>query len=110
MSIEHTSPRCGATCAGLTLAAAGRAADDGIGRRTFLVQAGLLAAAAALAACGAGGDSTAPSIPSGTTIKVTDYSSLSAIGGVALVTVSNARLAIVRSGASNFVALSRVCP
>jgi cytochrome b6-f complex iron-sulfur subunit len=84
--------------------------EDGIGRRTFLVQSALLAAVAALAACSPGGDLSAPSLPSGTSIDVTSLPSLAAVGGVAMVTVSGAQLAIVRTGTSSFVALSRVCP
>jgi cytochrome b6-f complex iron-sulfur subunit len=81
---------------------------EGIGRRTFLVQTALLTAAAALAACGA--DLSSPNIPAGTTVNVNNYASLASVGGVALVTVSGAALAIVRTGATTFVALSRVCP
>jgi len=94
------------------MALSGAAAGDGIGRRTFLVQSGILAAIAALSACGlsSGGDFTAPSIPSNTSIAISNYPSLANIGGVAMVTIGSAPLAIVRTGASSFVALSRVCP
>jgi cytochrome b6-f complex iron-sulfur subunit len=87
-------------------------ADDGIGRRTFLVQSGILAAIAALNACGlsSGGDVTAPNVPSNTSISISNYPSLANVGGVAIVTIGSAPLAIVRTGASSFVALSRVCP
>jgi hypothetical protein len=86
-------------------------AGDGIGRRTFLVQSGILAAIAALSACGlSSGDVTAPSIPSNTSISVSNYPSLANVGGVAMVTIGSAPLAIVRTGTSSFVALSRVCP
>jgi cytochrome b6-f complex iron-sulfur subunit len=81
-----------------------------IGRRTFLAQSALLAAAAALAACGIGTDTTAPSIPSGTTLKVSDIPALSANNGVALVTLSGAQLAVVRISATSYVVLSRICP
>ena len=80
-----------------------------ISRRTFLMQSALLAAAAALAACSVA-DSTAPSIPSGTTIKVSDFSALSADGGVAVTSVSGAPVAIVRQSATSYIVLSRVCP
>jgi cytochrome b6-f complex iron-sulfur subunit len=80
-----------------------------ISRRTFLAQGALLAAAAALAACGAV-DSTAPNIPSGTTIKVSDFSALSANNGVALTSLSGAPVAIVRLSSTSYVVLSRVCP
>jgi cytochrome b6-f complex iron-sulfur subunit len=60
--------------------------------------------------CGAGGDATAPTIASGTTVNVTSHTELATVGGVALVTVSGAPLAIVRTATSSFLALSRVCP
>ena len=107
MSTNNSSPSCG-ECTFNTdpaLAPAG-----GIERRTFIIQSALLAAAAALAACGAGGDATAPSIAAGSTINVNAYPALANTGGVALVNVSGAQLAVVRTGTSSFVALSRVCP
>ena len=84
--------------------------NTGIGRRAFLVQSGLLAAAAALAGCGTTSDISSPTLSSNTTVDVNSYSTLSAVGGVALVTAGGAQLAIVRTGSSSFVALSRVCP
>lgn len=85
---------------------------SGIGRRTFLAQSAILAAAAALAACGAGGgsDVTGPTLNGSSTIKVSDYPALANVGGVALVNISGNPIAIVRTDASTFVALSRVCP
>jgi cytochrome b6-f complex iron-sulfur subunit len=84
--------------------------EAGIGRRTFLAQGALLAAAAMLAACGASTDTTAPPLSTSTTIKIGDYAALAQVGGIALVTVQGAALAVVRTGASTFVALSRTCP
>ena len=84
---------------------------SGIGRRTFLAQSAILAAAAALTACGAGGGGvTAPTLTASSTIKVSDYPALANVGGVALVDISGNPFAIVRTDASTFVALSRVCP
>lgn len=79
-----------------------------MGRRAFISQTALLAAAAALAACSLA-NSTGPSSVNGS-IKVGDYSALANTNGVALATVNGAQLAIVRTGASTFVALSRICP
>jgi cytochrome b6-f complex iron-sulfur subunit len=86
------------------------AASCGIARRTFLVQSAMFAAAAALAACGASADATGPTISGTTTVNVNSHTELATVGGIALVTVSGAPLAIVRTGASSFLALSRVCP
>lgn len=98
-------------CAGENRRATARDwATDGIGRRTFLVQSGILAAIAALSACGAGGDATAPTLASNTSIDIGNYPALANVGGVAVLTVGSAPLAIVRTGASSFLALSRVCP
>lgn len=77
----------------------------GLGRRDFL----LGAAALALSACAGDGGATGPTSVAGT-IDVTSYPALAAANGVALVTVGGAPLAIVRTGESSFVALSRVCP
>ena len=80
-------------------------------RRGFLSQSMLAGAILALAACGTSGilSSDAPT-SIGSSIKIADYSALSAVGGIALVTVSGASLAIVRTSSTTFLALSRVCP
>lgn len=84
---------------------------SGIGRRTFLAQSAVLAAVAALAACGvSGGDLAAPTLKGSTTIRLSDQPSLANIGGVALVTIASSPFAIVRTDAATFVALSRICP
>ena len=83
----------------------------GIGRRTFLAQGALLAAAAMLAACGVAADSTGPTaVTPGTTIRVSDYPALAQVGGIALITIQGGPFAVVRTGTSAFVTLSRVCP
>jgi Rieske Fe-S protein len=95
-------------CAGQCECAGGEA--YGVGRRDFLSQAVLAAASLALAACGGGGDGpTAPSNVTGT-VRVADHAALATVNGIALVTVDGAQLAIVRTGATSFVALSRICP
>lgn len=90
--------------------------SNAIGRRTFLAQSAVLAAIAALNACGASdGALTAPDLGSSSsgsklTIKVSDQPALANVGGVALVTLAGSPFAIVRTGATTFLALSRVCP
>src|SRR3954452_22068599 len=66
-----------------------------IGRRTFLTQSALLVATAALAACAVGSDPTAPTLSGPITLKVSDYSALSSVGGVALVSIQSSPFAIV---------------
>jgi cytochrome b6-f complex iron-sulfur subunit len=96
---------CGHVCGAVTPATGGE-----IGRRTFLTQSALLAAAAALAACAAGSDPTAPNLSGQATLSVSDYPALSTVGGIAMVSIQSSPFAIVRTGTSSFVALSRVCP
>lgn len=84
---------------------------SGIGRRVFIAQGALMAAAAALVACGVGENATAPSSLSGTTtIKLSDQPSLASVGGIALVTIQSSPFAVVRIDPTTFVALSRICP
>jgi Rieske Fe-S protein len=96
---------CGPACGVVSPTAGGE-----IGRRTFLAQSALLVAAAALAACAVGGDPTAPSLSGQTTLKVSDYPALATVGGIALVTIQSSPYAVVRTGTSSFVTLSRICP
>jgi cytochrome b6-f complex iron-sulfur subunit len=87
------------------------AGDCAIGRRAFIMHSAVIAAAAALAACGVSGDTTAPSISStNDTIDVNNYPALASVGGIAVINLGNAPLAIVRTGQSTFLALSRICP
>jgi Rieske Fe-S protein len=75
-----------------------------------MMRGAMAAAASLLAACGGdGGGLTAPTSVS-LAIKLSDYASLANVGGVALVSASNSPIAVVRTGTSSFVALSRVCP
>jgi Rieske Fe-S protein len=100
------------SCTTLHAAGAAPAALEGVARRTFLIQSAIAVASAALAACG-GSLNTAPSIPttgSSNTITVASYPSLGTVGGVAVLTIGNAPLAIVRTGDTSFLALSRICP
>lgn len=101
---------CGTDVRGV-FAAAG-VAESAIGRRTFLVQSGILAAIAALNACSGlgGGDVTAPSVPANSSIKISDYPNLASVGGVALLSIGSSPVAIVRTSDTTFLALSRICP
>lgn len=109
MSDHEMQDACSdATCGGC--GASEPIVGTGIDRRAFLVRSAFAAAAVALVACGAAaGDATAPASVSAS-VKVSDYPALSSVGGVALTTASGAPLAIVRTGTSTFVALSRICP
>lgn len=111
MDRDSSRPNClGCQTAGSLRVGPLAPVEEGIGRRTFLVQTGILAAMAALAACGAASDSTAPSLPSNSQISVGNYPTLANVGGVALVSLGSAPVAVVRISATSFIALSRVCP
>ena len=80
-------------------------------RRAFVSEAVLAAVAVAL--CGCGDTSTTepePPPPTGTKVDLNGQASLNTIGGIAIMTVSAYRLAVVRTGQSSYVALSRICP
>ena len=87
-------------------------AEPGLDRRTFLAQGAMATMAAALAACGlSSGFPTAPgSLSSPMTISVASYSALANIDGVAYLDANGSPLAVVRTGTSTFIALSRICP
>jgi thiosulfate dehydrogenase [quinone] large subunit len=80
----------------------------GLDRRTFITQGMLAAAAVALAAC-AVSDITGPASINAT-IKLSDFPSLQNTGGMASLSLSSIPLAIIRTGPTTFVALSRICP
>ena len=80
-----------------------------VDRRTFLSETVLAAAALALAACAASDITGAPNSVNGS-VTLANYPALANVNGVATVTVNGAQLAIVRTGTSSFVALSRKCP
>jgi thiosulfate dehydrogenase [quinone] large subunit len=80
-----------------------------IGRRDFVVRSAMLAAAAALAACGVS-DATGPQLNGSAQVNVNNFPSLANVGGVAVTSVQGTPIAIVRTGSSSFLALSRVCP
>ena len=98
---------------------------DGLPRREFLSAATLAAVSVVLGACssdsgGGGGGLTSPSGPNqepppgtgGTTLNVTvsAFPALANVGGMAAVgSLGNKPVAVVRTGASSFTALSRIC-
>ena len=77
-------------------------------RRQVLSQAMLAAIGAALAACG--DYATAPDSLGSFSSKVSDQAALANVGGVALMTANGSPIAVVRTGAASFIALSRICP
>lgn len=82
-----------------------------IDRRAFVSDALLAAAVMALAACGDGGP-TEPEAPppSGTRVDLNGQAALSTVGGVAVMTVSAYRIAVIRTGQTSYTVLSRICP
>ena len=85
------------------------AEPDGLDRRTFLTRAMLGAAALALAACGVSDGTTAP-FSGSASLNISDYPALANVGGVALATLNDSPLALVRNSTTSVLALSRVCP
>jgi Rieske Fe-S protein len=81
-----------------------------LGRRTFISQSALAAAALVLGACGEGREFLAGPRPLNGTIKVGDFPALANVNGAVALTLSGTPIAVVRTGAHSFVALSRVCP
>jgi Rieske Fe-S protein len=92
-------------------------------RREFLSQATLAAVAAVLAGCGGGGDDGGPLAPKpgnqepspGTsggslTVTIANFPALANVGGIAAVgSLANKPVAVVRTGAASYAALSRIC-
>jgi len=96
------APPCAALCEAMN-----------VNRRTFLSAATLAAVAAVLESCsgGGGGGVTAPNASGGTlTVTVSAFASLATVGGIARVDGGvGSPTALVRTGASSFVALSMIC-
>jgi cytochrome b6-f complex iron-sulfur subunit len=78
-------------------------------RREFMIRGSLTGIAILLAGCSADNGPMAPGSVS-LTLTVSDYPELANVGGVTYVTASGSPLAVVRLDATNFEALSRVCP
>ena len=108
MQDEIREEGCGASCA---CGASASPLTSPIDRRKFVSLGAYAAAASALAACAGAGstDATAPTSLA-RTIKVSDYTALATVGGVATTTLNGSPVAIVRVSATSFLALSRVCP
>lgn len=83
-----------------------------VNRRAFLAQGTLAAVGAVLlAACGDGslGATTGPVAVNGT-IRIADFAALSAVGGIARVTVDGSPAAVVRAATDTYRAFSLICP
>jgi Rieske Fe-S protein len=80
-----------------------------VDRRTFVSQAALAAAAIVLAACGDKEFLAGPPRLNAT-IKVGDFPALANVNGAAAIVLDDRPIAIVRTGATTFLALSRTCP
>ncbi len=86
------------------------------GRRDFLTQSALAGIAALLAACGDGeiggvGPLAPTVLETGFTVRLSDFPALQQVGGIARVDGATANpIAVSRTGANSFVALSMVCP
>ncbi len=110
--VMSTDQSCGATCACSGEQSAFLVSP--IDRRKFISLGVYAAAAAALASCaGAGGtDATSPESPTSisATVKVSDFSTLASVGGVAVTSINGSPVAIVRTASSTFITLSRICP
>jgi Rieske Fe-S protein len=80
-----------------------------VDRRTFVSQAALAAAALVLAACGDNEFIAGPPRLNAS-IKVGDFPALANVDGAVAIVLDNEPVAIVRTGATTFLALSRTCP
>jgi Rieske Fe-S protein len=86
--------------------------DDCLSRREFLTRGGLaVAGAAALVACGDGqfGPTAAVASSAPVSIKVSSIATLATVGQLVRIEPSSAFLAVKRTGAASFVAISTIC-
>jgi Rieske Fe-S protein len=95
---------CGAACAHRGV----RTVDAD--RRAFIMAGAAAIASLALTACGLSSDVTSPTSVSATTVKLSDYPALTAVGGAVALSVSGTPVAIVRESATAFSAFSLICP
>lgn len=106
-AVEVPNVACGGACGCGTADQSGHTID----RRDFVTRAAAAIAAVALAACGMSSESpTSPGTVSSTTLTLSNYPALDAVGGVATTRVDGIPLAIVRTGDASFAAFSRICP
>lgn len=86
----------------------------GVDRREFLSKSAMLVAGSLLAAsCGDGeiGGVMGPGGTAGLVVTVADFPALATVGGTARVDAGGSRpVAVTRTGAESFVAMSMVCP
>ena len=107
-SIENKGEGCGASCS--CGAESSGLAFSPMDRRKFISLGALAAATVALAACAGAVDSVTSPGSVSAMVKISDYSALATVGGVAVTSLNGTPIAIVRTGAATFMTLSRVCP
>lgn len=109
MNTNHCGPLCACGSARVETAPP---VNGGIDRRGFLAQGATAAMALALVACGLSASTpTSPGkLSQQLTVNLADYPDLANVDGVAYVSANGTPIALVRTSASAFVALSRICP
>ena len=112
--MSETATDC-AHCGGAAAAASANGAkslESIKSRREFLTASAASAVAAILvSACGgAGTDAAVVTGPVSLQVQVSDYPALANVGGIAQINGSRTPIAVVRTGADTFAALSLICP
>jgi Rieske Fe-S protein len=91
-----------------------RCGGCGLDRRAFLSQSAMLVAGSFLAAsCGDGeiGGVAGPAGTAGFVVSLADFPALGSVGGTARVDSGGSRpVAVTRTGATTFIAMSMICP
>ena len=85
--------------------------STGVTRRDFLARSSAVALTAVLVACGddSDGGTTGPSNVN-LTVKLSDFSALGTVGGIAVVSGGSTPVAVVRSATATYRAFSLSCP
>jgi Rieske Fe-S protein len=110
MSFDAAASACEGQCGGCACGLGGEQAQPmSIDRRDFVMRAAAALAAVALAACSSS-DATSPSSVASTTFNLSNYPTLSSVGGVATVSIGGTPIAIVRTSSTTFAAFSQICP